>query len=164
MIRSWLQSANLDFQPPPRGLRKIPEDLQNTGTVQARKQVSRVDQVAGDGSMTGELAGLDVQQAGQQAHRRAGIAEIEGAGWRLQAIQSVTVDDDVGSIWLFDLHTQRCHRGQGREAVIARQKRDFVWIMARTPSIPEADYERLVAFVESIGYDVSELQRVPQRW
>ncbi len=50
------------------------------------------------------------------------------------------------------------------QTVIARQKRDYVWIMARTPTVSDADYERLVSFVESIGYDTSELQKVPQRW
>ena len=29
--------------------------------------------------------------------------------------------------------------------IIARSKRDYVWIMARTPSIPDAEYARLVA-------------------
>lgn len=50
------------------------------------------------------------------------------------------------------------------QTIIGRQKRDFVWIMARTPTISEADYERLVALVGSIGYDTAKLQRVPQRW
>ena len=50
------------------------------------------------------------------------------------------------------------------QTVIGRQKRDFVWIMARTPEIPDADYDRIVDFVDSIGYDVSKIQRVPQRW
>lgn len=50
------------------------------------------------------------------------------------------------------------------QTVIARQQRDFVWIMARTPTIPDQDYDRLVAFAGSIGYDASLIQRVPQRW
>ena len=50
------------------------------------------------------------------------------------------------------------------QTIIARQKRDFVWIMARTPSISDEDFQRLVAFVESIGYDTSKIERVPQRW
>ena len=49
-----------------------------------------------------------------------------------------------------------------RLAVIAREKRDHVWIMARTPAIPQADYDRLVAFVQAQGYDPALLQRVPQ--
>ncbi len=48
------------------------------------------------------------------------------------------------------------------QTVITREKRDYVWIMARTPTIPEADFERLKAFVGTQGYDVSLLQRVPQ--
>ena len=48
--------------------------------------------------------------------------------------------------------------------VIARQKRDYVWIMARTPTISDEDYYRLESMVESLGYDLSKLQRVPQRW
>lgn len=50
------------------------------------------------------------------------------------------------------------------ETIIARNARDLVWIMARTPSIPEAHYARLVAMVEGWGYDTSRLRRVPQRW
>jgi apolipoprotein D and lipocalin family protein len=50
------------------------------------------------------------------------------------------------------------------QTVIGRQARDFVWIMARTPTISDTDYERLVALVESLGYDRTKLQRVPQRW
>ena len=50
------------------------------------------------------------------------------------------------------------------QTVIARQKRDFVWIMARTPEISAEDYDKLIEFVASIGYDVSKVERVPQRW
>ena len=49
-----------------------------------------------------------------------------------------------------------------RQVVVAREKRDHVWIMARTPTLPAADYERLVAFVAAQGYDASRLVRMPQ--
>lgn len=48
--------------------------------------------------------------------------------------------------------------------IIGRQKRDYVWIMARQPTIPEEEYESLLDFVESLGYRRSDVQRVPQRW
>ena len=48
------------------------------------------------------------------------------------------------------------------QVVITREKRDYVWIMARTPTIPEADFERLKAFVGTQGYDLSKLLRVSQ--
>lgn len=50
------------------------------------------------------------------------------------------------------------------QTVIGRTKRDYVWIMARTPQIPEGDSQRLVKELENQGYDVSKLRTVPQRW
>lgn len=50
------------------------------------------------------------------------------------------------------------------QTVIARTKRDYVWIMARTPQIAAADYARIVQFVAAQGYDVTRLRMVPQRW
>jgi apolipoprotein D and lipocalin family protein len=50
------------------------------------------------------------------------------------------------------------------QTVIGREARDYVWIMARTPQIPEADYQRIVAFLKEQGYDVDKIQKVPQRW
>lgn len=48
--------------------------------------------------------------------------------------------------------------------VIGRERRDYVWIMSRTPDIAEADYQRLLRFVDDQGYDLAKLQRVPQQW
>lgn len=51
-----------------------------------------------------------------------------------------------------------------RQTVIAREARDYVWIMAREPSIPEADYRALLDFIAAQGYDPAKVRRVPQRW
>jgi apolipoprotein D and lipocalin family protein len=51
-----------------------------------------------------------------------------------------------------------------RVTVIGRDKRDYVWIMAREPRIPDAEYDRLLAMLGQQGYDTSKVQRVPQRW
>ena len=48
--------------------------------------------------------------------------------------------------------------------IIGRQSRDFVWIMARTPTISDRHYDELVSMVDSLGYDTSKLERVPHRW
>jgi apolipoprotein D and lipocalin family protein len=50
------------------------------------------------------------------------------------------------------------------QTIIGRQKRDFVWIMAREPNISDSDYETLLGVVESLGYDMSKVERVPQKW
>jgi apolipoprotein D and lipocalin family protein len=48
--------------------------------------------------------------------------------------------------------------------IVSRSKRDYVWIMARTPSIPEAEYKQLAARVVALGYSLEKLRKVPQRW
>jgi apolipoprotein D and lipocalin family protein len=50
------------------------------------------------------------------------------------------------------------------QTVIARNKRDFVWLMARTPEISDSDYAELVELIESLGYDIAKLGKVPQQW
>lgn len=47
------------------------------------------------------------------------------------------------------------------QTVIARNARDYVWIMARTSNITDADYEKLTKFVASLGYDLNKLRKVP---
>lgn len=48
--------------------------------------------------------------------------------------------------------------------IIGRNKRDYVWLMAREPSISDAEYDRLIDFIGSVGYDVSDVRKVPQQW
>lgn len=66
-------------------------------------------------------------------------------------------------IWPFEADYRIVHIDPGyREVVVGREKRDYVWIMSRTPTMPQADYERLVALVAAQGYDMAKLRRVPQ--
>lgn len=48
--------------------------------------------------------------------------------------------------------------------VIGRNKRDYVWIMAREPSIPDATYQQLLSLLDREGYDTALIQKVPQQW
>lgn len=50
------------------------------------------------------------------------------------------------------------------ETIIARSKRDYAWIMARTPTIPAADLERLKRQLAGLGYSLDGLRIVPQQW
>lgn len=49
-----------------------------------------------------------------------------------------------------------------RTVIVARNKRDYVWIMARTPTVSEQQYQSLVTKVAAMGYDTHRLRRVPQ--
>jgi apolipoprotein D and lipocalin family protein len=54
--------------------------------------------------------------------------------------------------------------GNYDRTIVGREKRDYVWIMARTPRMADADYEELLSIVAREGYDVSKVRRVPQQW
>lgn len=86
-------------------------------------------------------------------HPRGFVSEGSNAIWGMQFIWPIKADYRI--VYLTPDYSQ---------TVIGRQKRDYVWIMTRTPSIPEADYRHILAFLAEQGYDTSRIQRVPQRW
>jgi len=75
------------------------------------------------------------------------------AVWGMQFVWPIKADYRI--VYVNDDYTQ---------TIIGREKRDYVWIMAREPSIPDADYAALVELLASQGYDISQIQKVPQRW
>ena len=46
--------------------------------------------------------------------------------------------------------------------IIGRSKRDYVWLMARTPALPEAELQAAIARIGALGYDTGKLRMVPQ--
>ena len=51
-----------------------------------------------------------------------------------------------------------------QRTIIARNARDYVWIMARTPQISDADYKKMTDLIAGYGYDMTKLRKVPQEW
>ena len=51
-----------------------------------------------------------------------------------------------------------------RHTIIGRSKRDYVWVMARTPQLPEQDMQQLTTIIATQGYDTTKLRNVPQQW
>ncbi len=75
------------------------------------------------------------------------------AVWDMQFVWPVKADYRIA--WLSPDYSQ---------TVIGREARDYVWIMARTPEMSDADYEGILEFLKSQGYDVARIRKVPQRW
>ena len=78
---------------------------------------------------------------------------IENSGnalWGMQFIWPIKAEYRIA--YLNDDYTQ---------TIIARNARDYVWIMARTPTITNAEYEKLTKLVVQYGYDLSKLRKVP---
>ncbi|MFS8137791.1 MAG: lipocalin family protein, partial [Thermomonas sp.] len=50
------------------------------------------------------------------------------------------------------------------QTIIGRSKRDYAWVMARTPTISPQDYDAAVAKLKALGYKLDGLRKVPQQW
>ncbi len=51
-----------------------------------------------------------------------------------------------------------------QNTVIARNARDYVWLMSRQPTMPESDYQNYINKIKAMGYDISKLVKIPQQW
>lgn len=50
------------------------------------------------------------------------------------------------------------------ETIIARNQRDYVWLLARKPEMSDGEFERYRAMIARMGYDAAAFVRQPQRW
>lgn len=82
---------------------------------------------------------------------RGFVEKGDNAIWGVQFIWPIRADYRIA--WLAPDY--------GR-VIVAREKRDYVWIMARTPTLPPAEYDAMVQQVAAMGYATDKLQRVPQ--
>ncbi|MCA9400393.1 MAG: lipocalin family protein [Candidatus Omnitrophica bacterium] len=79
------------------------------------------------------------------------VDQVNHSTWKMQFI------------WPFKAEYLITHLNQDyTQTVIGRNKRDYVWIMARTPTISQADYQQIVDELSAQGYDISKLRKVPQ--
>ena len=97
-----------------------------------------------DGSFGGET---------KTYHPRGFVQDDSNAIWGMQFVWPIKADYRI--IYLDDDY---------KVTVIGRNKRDYVWIMARKPEIPEQEYTKILAMLQSVGYDTSKVQKVPQKW
>jgi apolipoprotein D and lipocalin family protein len=86
-------------------------------------------------------------------HPRGYISEESDAIWGMQFIWPIKADYRIA--YLDDEYTV---------TIIGRNKRDYVWLMARKPELNESRYAELVGMIELMGYDISQLREVPQQW
>lgn len=98
-----------------------------------------------DGSFDGEL---------KTYHPTGFVKQHPSNGlWGMQFIWPIKADYRI--VYLTDDYSR---------VIIARNKRDYVWLMARKPYISAKDYDHMVNLVADMGYDTSKIRRVPQKW
>ena len=69
---------------------------------------------------------------------------------------------DMQFVWPFKAEYRIIHLNDNyTQTVIGRTKRDYVWIMSRSPSIPKMDFDRILEFLAEQGYDTTKINMVP---
>lgn len=89
----------------------------------------------------------------EKTYRPTGYVDTESGGglWGMQFVWPIRAEFRI-------MHVSPDYQF----TIIGRSKRDYVWIMARSPSVPETAYQALVQRVSEAGYDTRQLRRVPQ--
>ncbi|HEY1078139.1 MAG TPA: lipocalin family protein [Fontimonas sp.] len=95
------------------------------------------------GSANGELKTLD---------SKAYIVDRQSnAQWGVKFFWFQPVKSEYLIAWLADDYS---------EVIVARNKRDYVWYMARTPNVSAEQIAAAIRKIEALGYDLSKLNRV----
>lgn len=78
--------------------------------------------------------------------------EATNAVWGMQFVWPIKADYRIA--WIADDYSS---------VLIVREKRDYLWIMARSSKLPDLELERLERKAAELGYDPAQIRRVPQR-
>lgn len=62
-----------------------------------------------------------------------------------------------GDYWIVDLGASYDY------AVVSGPDREYLWVLSRTPTMPEERYDEIVRRITELGFDASRLVRTPQR-
>ncbi len=94
---------------------------------------------------------------------------FDGESERMQ-MTGYVLEDTGNAVWavqpFWPLRLEQTISYVGRDyetLIVARSARDYVWLMARSPSVADEVYANLVARVERLGYDPDALRRMPQQ-
>ena len=75
------------------------------------------------------------------------------AQWRMQFIWPFTADYII-------LHLDAGYS----ETIIAHPSRKYAWIMLRSDTMSDADYDRLLTKLKAVGYDIGLMRKLPHDW
>jgi len=58
--------------------------------------------------------------------------------------------------WIIDLADDYSY------AVVGHPNRSYLWILSRTPSMPDATYQQIISRISKLGFDISKIKRTNQ--
>jgi apolipoprotein D and lipocalin family protein len=79
---------------------------------------------------------------------------VPGTGnavWGMQFIWPIKAEYVI--TWVNDDYTQ---------TLVARSARDYAWVMAKSPTISDADYAAQLARLKTLGYDLTKVRQIPR--
>lgn len=87
-------------------------------------------------------------------HSTARVVKGSGNGeWRVRFFAFLSTQYLIG--WLNPDYSQ---------VMVVRDARDYLWYMARTPQVSDADYQAMLDRAKSMGYDIAKIRKAPQQW
>ncbi len=106
-----------------------------------------------DGSIRVENSCLDAHGTRRQAIGRATV--VPGSG--NAKLKVSFFGPFTGPYWIIGLDEKAYSW-----AVVGHPARKYLWILSRTPKMPEAEYRRALAIIKAKGYEADRLMMTPQ--
>ena len=136
------------------GIIDLVEGDSQGGDLTDGRTIAGTGSIAADGTVDISFTYRDgsFDGAAKEMKSRGFVESPSGAVWGIRFVWPIKADYRVSHV-AEDYST----------TVITREKRDYVWIMARTKALPEAELQRLIDFAVRQGYDAAKIERMPQR-
>jgi apolipoprotein D and lipocalin family protein len=103
-----------------------------------------------------------VLNSGYKGDFNGKLKTIKGKAWVVDTATNAKLKVSffwpfAGNYWILEL-------GKDYEyAVVGEGSRKYLWILSRTPQMDEAVYNELLKRVQDKGFDISKLEKVPQK-
>jgi len=105
---------------------------------------------------------VEVLNSGYKEDFNGKMKTIKGKAWVADTATNAKLK--VSFFWPFTGNYWIIELGKDYEyAVVGDESRKYLWILSRTPQMDEALYNELLKRVQDRGFDVSKLEKVPQK-
>jgi len=103
-----------------------------------------------------------VINSGHKVDFNGKLKTIEGKAWVVDTVTNAKLK--VSFFWPFAADYWILELGKDYEySVVGEESRKYLWILSRTPQMEDAIYNELLKRLQQKGFDVSKLERIPQR-
>jgi len=105
---------------------------------------------------------VEVLNSGYKEDFNGKLKTIKGKAWVADTATNAKLKVSffwpfAGNYWILEL-------GKDYEyAVVGDKSRKYLWILARTSQMDEAAYNGLLERVQDMGFDISKLEKIPQK-